>query len=247
MKLAEKSSPDKTENVALYIQIREALRSKIVGGELAPGDRLPAEEDLAAQFGVSRMTVRQGISDLADEGLVYRRQGVGTFVSQRHIERDHNRLTTFFDSARAEGFEPKIVVLKQEIAPARLMAAKALGLKEGEPVIFIRTLRLADGLPVTVQNEFIPYKLCPELLHEDLENRLAWEVFESYGGSVKHAVQKIEAVPAEDEVAGLLELDEGAPVLYKQRTFFAEDGTPVEFILCYNRGDRYSVTTTASR
>ncbi len=238
---------NKTEGVALYVQIREALREQISSGVLQPGEKLPAEDELAAQFGVSRMTVRQGISDLTDEGILYRKRGVGTFVSQLHIERDHNRLTTFFDSAEVEGFDAKIEVLKQEIMSAKLMVAKALGLREGEPVIYIQTLRLADGLPITLHDEFVPYKLCPDLLYEDLRTKLSWEAVENCGYPVKHAVQKIEAIPADEEIARLLQTEEGMPILYKQRTILTEDGTPVEFALCYNRGDRYSLTMTLTR
>ena len=237
----------KTDGVSLYIQVRETLRQRIEQGILKPGERLPSEDELADQFGVSRMTVRQGIADLIDEGKLYRRRGVGTFVSQLHIERDHNRLTSFFATAEAEGFDAKIRVLKQEVVSAKLMVAQSLALREGEPVIYIQTLRLINGMSVTLHDEFVPYKLCPDLLYEDLTLKLSWEAIEDYGYPVKHVVQKLEAKPADERIAGLLEMEEGTPVLYKQRTILAEDGTPVEFALCYNRGDRYSLTMTLVR
>ena len=140
------------EGVALCAQIREVLCRQISDGTLRPGEKLPAEDVLTGQFGVSRMTVRQGISDPVDEGLLYRRRGSGTFVSQRRVERDHNRLTTFFDSVEAGGFSAEIAVPKQEVMPANHMVAKALDLKEGEPVIYIQTLRFADGLPVALHD-----------------------------------------------------------------------------------------------
>jgi GntR family transcriptional regulator len=236
-----------TEGVSLYIQIRETLREQIRQGELKPGQKLPSEDELAAQFGVSRMTARQGISDLIDEGLLYRRRGIGTFVAQFHVERDHNRLTSFFDAAKAEDFDFEFRLLCREVVPARLMIAKALVLQEGEPAIRIQTLRLANGVPVTMHDEYVPYKLCPALLQEDLSCRSAWQVMETYGYKVKHAMQVVEAKPADAEIAKLLEMEEGAPILYKQRTILAEDGTPLEFTLCYNRGDRYLLKMTLSR
>jgi GntR family transcriptional regulator len=236
-----------TEGVSLYIQIRETLREQIRQGELKPGQKLPSEDELAAQFGVSRMTARQGITDLIDEGLLYRRRGIGTFVAQFHVERDHNRLTSFFDAAKAEDFDFEFRLLCREVVPARLMIAKALVLQEGEPAIRIQTLRLANGVPVTMHDEYVPYKLCPALLQEDLSSRSAWQVMETYGYKVKHAAQVVEAKPADAEIANLLEMEEGAPILYKQRTILAEDGTPLEFTLCYNRGDRYLLKMTLSR
>jgi GntR family transcriptional regulator len=235
------------EGVSLYIQIREALREQIKRGDLKPGQRLPSEDEVAAQFGVSRMTARQGISDLIDEGLLYRRRGIGTFVAQSHVERDHNRLTSFFDTTRAEDSEFDFRLLCREVVPAKLMVAKALMLQEGEPAIRIKTLRLADGVPVTMHDEYVPYKLCPALLQEDLSCRSAWQILEAYGYKVRNAVQVVEAKPADGETAKLLEMNEGAPILYKQRTILAEDGTPLEFTLCYNRGDRYLLKMTLLR
>lgn len=238
------STLTKTEGVALYVQIREALRQQVKNGQLEPGQRLPAEDELAAQFGVSRMTVRQGITDLIDEGVLYRRRGVGTFVTQFHIERDHNKLTNFLETAQAEGFEAEVRLLSREVVPAKIVVAKALALYETEPVIRILTQRLANGVPITIYDEYVPYKLCPQLLQEDMRSRPAWQILESYGYTIKRAVQRIEARLADADIAGLLGIEENAPVLHKHRVVLNEDGAPVELILCYNRGDSYSVKMT---
>jgi GntR family transcriptional regulator len=227
----------KSEGVALYVQIRETLRDQIKTGVLKPGQKLPAEDELAAQFGVSRMTVRQGISDLTDEGMLYRRRGVGTFVTQFHVERDHNKLTDFFETARAEGFKAEVRLLSREVAPAKLIIAKALALLETEPVIRIQTLRLANDVPVTIYDEYVPYRLCPELLTEDLHSQPAWKTLEKYGYIIKRAIQRIEARAADAEIAELLNIEEDAPILFKNRVIYAEDGAPVELILCYNHGN----------
>jgi GntR family transcriptional regulator len=231
---------NRTEGVALYVQVRETLRQQINSGALQPGQKLPAEDELAAAFGVSRMTVRQGIADLTDEGLLYRRRGIGTFVTQFHVERDHNKLTDFFETARLEGFDAEVQLLGREIMPAKLLIAKTLNLQEGEPVIRIKTLRLANHVPITIYDEYVPYLLCPELLTEDLQSRPAWQILESYGYTIKRAVQRIEARAADEEVARLLNIEEDAPILFKNRVIYAEDGKPVELILCYNHGNIYS-------
>ena len=230
----------KTEGVALYIQVREALREQIESGLLNPGERLPSEEELAAQFGVSRMTVRQGVSDLTDEGLLYRRRGIGTFVTQFHLERDHNRLTDFFETARAEGFKAEVRLLSREVIPAKLMIANELGLQENEPVVRIQSLRLAGNVPVTIYDEYVPYKLRPELLTEDLRSRAAWQILEESGLVIKRAVQVIEARGADEEIAVLLDIEEDSPILFKNRVIYAEDGSPVEVILCHNHGNMYA-------
>ena len=231
---------NKTEGVALYVQVRETLRDQIKTGILELGQKLPSEDELAAQFGVSRMTVRQGVSDLTDEGLVYRRRGIGTFVAQFHVERDHNKLTDFFETARAEGFEAEIKLLGREVVPAKLMIANELALQENEPVIRIQTLRLANDVPVTIYDEYVPYKLRHELLTEDLQSRTAWQILEQSGLVIRRAVQKIEARVADEQIARLLNVEVDSPILFKNRIIYADDGTPVEVILCHNHGNIYS-------
>lgn len=241
------SALSKTEGTPLYIQIRNSLHDDIVNHILLPGQRLPSEDELAAKFGVSRMTVRQGISDLIDEGLLYRRHGVGTFVAQPHIERDHTHLTNFVEMAKIEGLDLKIHLLTAEVVPAKLKVSRALALNEGDLVIRVKTLRFADQQPITVHDAYAPYKLFPQLLSADLETNHLWDIFESYGYRVKRAVQAIEAREAEGEIAQLLELEEGAPILYKERTVYLDDGTPVDFTYCFNRGDRYRLTVALDR
>jgi GntR family transcriptional regulator len=107
-------------------------------------------------------------------------------------------------------------------------------------VVWIRTLRLANDLPVTIYDEYAPYKLRPELLVEELDSRPIWQILESHGYVIKRAVQRIEARMADEDIAGLLNIEECVPVLFKHRIIYAEDGTPVELIRCYNRGDVYS-------
>ncbi len=237
----------KTDGVPLYVQIRNRLREDITSKVLLPGQKIPAEDELAARYGVSRMTVRQGISDLIDEGLLYRRHGIGTFVAQPHFVRDHTHLTSFVETATEEGLEINIRVLIADILPAKLKVARSLSLKEGDLVVRVKTLRYVESLPITVHDAYVPYKLFPQLLQEDLEAHHLWYFFETYGVRVKRAIQQVGAREADEEVAGLLEIDEGAPILYKERTVYLDDGTPVEFTYCYNRGDRYTLTVVLDR
>ena len=230
-----------------YVQIRESLRAEIAQGTFKPGQRLLPEDELASQYGVSRMTVRQALTDLIDAGIVYRRHGVGTFVSQTHIERDHSKLTNFFEVAEEEGIIAKANVLVSEVIPAKRQVAIALKLEEGEPVIRIKTLRFANEIPVTVHDAHVPYRLFPDLLKNNFERSHIWTHLEGYGYRVKRAIQKIEARDADEEMAQLLNVELGGPILYKERTVYVEDGTPVEFTYCYNRGDTYSLTIVLSR
>jgi GntR family transcriptional regulator len=241
----------RSEGIPLYVKIREALRQEILQGDLKRGQKIPSEDELATRYGVSRMTVRQGITDLIDEGLLYRRHGVGTFVAFPHVVRDHSRLTNFFETSKLNGVDARARVLSVEVIPAKQKVAKALDLEEGEQVIRVKTLRYTENVPVTLHDAYIPHKLFSELLKqdlaEDLESVHIWSFYERCGYKVKRAVQRLEAREADKEMARLMEIAEGSPVLYKERTLYAEDGTPIEFTHCYNRGDLYSLTVTLDR
>jgi DNA-binding GntR family transcriptional regulator len=168
-------------------------------------------------------------------------------VTHFHVERDHNKLTDFFETARLEGFVAEVRLLSRQVIPAKMMIARALALHETEPVIWIRTLRLANDLPVTIYDEYVPYKLRPELLSEELHSRPLWQILESHGTVIKRAVQRIEARMADEDIASLLNIGEDLPVLFKHRVVYAEDGTPVELVLCHNRGDVYAATMILMR
>ena len=237
----------RADGVPVYVQIRESLRAEIMRGALRRGEQLPPESELAARYNVSRMTIRESIEGLVDEGLLYRRQGVGTFVALPHLQRDHTRLTSFFDKAENEGIQARAKVLKLEVIPAKPKVAEALDLPAESLVIRVKTLRFADNVPITVHDAHVPQKLFPDLVNENLETQHLWTIFEKCGYHVKRAIQRLEAREASREQAALMKIKEGAPVLFKERTVYADDGTPVEFTYCYNRGDLYSLTVALER
>ena len=220
---------------------------RYTGGILKRGEQLPSENELAVKFKVSRMTIRESIEDLVDEGLLYRRHGVGTFVAYPHLQRDHTRLTSFFDKAENEGMQIQAKLLKLEVIAAKPKVAEALDIPVGSHVIRVKTLRFANNVPITVHDAYMPHKLFPNLVNENLEVQHLWTLFEKAGNRVKRAVQKLEAREASKDVAELMKIKEGAPILFKERTVYADDGTPVEFTYCYNRGDIYSLTVALER
>jgi GntR family transcriptional regulator len=233
--------------IPVYVRIRETLRDEITGGVLKRGAQLPPEHELAAKFQVSRMTIRESIEDLVNEGLLYRRHGVGTFVVFPHLQRDHTRLTSFFDKAQEEGVEVRAELLSLEVMTAKPLIAQALDLPSGSRVIRVKTLRYANSVPITVHEAYVPHKLFASIVNENLEHQHLWTLIEKCGYKVKRAVQRLEAREAGKELARLMKIKEGAPILFKERTVYAEDGTPVEFTFCYNRGDIYSLTVALER
>jgi GntR family transcriptional regulator len=237
----------RSEGIPIYVQIRESLRGEITQGILKRGQKLPSEQELASKFKVSRMTIRESIEDLVDEGLLYRRHGVGTFVAYPHLQRDHTRLTSFFDKAENDGIQTRATLLCKEVLPAKPKIAEALDIPVGSKVIRVKTLRFADNVPITVHDAYVPHKLFASIFNEDLEVHHLWTLFEQCGYKVKRAIQRLEAREATKEIAALMKIKEGAPILFKERTVYADDGTPVEFTYCFNRGDVYSLTVALER
>jgi len=235
-----------------YIQIREILRQEILDGRLQAGEQLPSEHELAAQHGVSRMTLRKAIEDLVDASLLYKRHGVGTFVSQTQFERDHTRLTDFFENCRQSGRVPSARLLDYEIVPAPARVAEALQLEEGAPLIRLKTIRSIDGLPTTIHDAYLPAERFPMLREADpdelkLESRHVWQLIEACGFRVDRVMERLEARPANRWVSTLLEVEAGSPILYGERVLYADDGEPLKFADCYNHGERFALTVTLKR
>lgn len=241
-----------SEPIPLYIQIRENLKHAILEGTFEPGEKLPSEEELAACFGVSRMTVRQGLTELINANLLYRRHGQGTFVAKQKIDRDHTQLTDFFLSCLDRGLQPRAAVLRRDLIPASETVAEALCLSLDEMLIRIETVRFVDEVPITVHCAQLPLSLFPQLYEADLstlglEKRHLWDVMAECGVRVAHAQERLEARLADSYLADLLDIEQGAPILYGERIIYADDGRPVKYADCYNRGDRFSLTVSMSR
>lgn len=227
-----------------YIRIRESIRQRIKNGELNRGEKLPPEEELASSFGVSRMTLRQSLADLIDEGLLYRKHGVGTFVALQHFARDHSHLRNFIESSKADGLEVDELLLGVSVMAARFQIAKALQLNEGDQVACLKTLRIVEGNPITIHEAYFSLEKFPDFPESDVEtnSKDLMAYYEANGFKVRRGVQRLEARLANAEVAEILKVELGSPILYKERILYTEEGIPVEFLYCHNRGDLYSVT-----
>ena len=235
-----------------YIQIRESLHERIMEGDLQPGEKLPSEDQLAAEFGVSRMTMRRSLDDLIEAGLVYRRHGLGTFISNSTVQRDHTRLTDFFAGCRQSGRVPASRLLQKEIVSAPLHMAEALGLPPGEPLLRLTTLRSVDGIPITYHDAYLPVRYFPALPEADvdtlaLENQHVWQLIEAQGYTIANVVERLEAQIADQGLAKLLQVGPGSPILYGERVLYSDNGMPLKYADCYNRGDRFNLTVVLGR
>ncbi len=234
--------------VTAHAQIEDWLADAIAAGQLSPGDRLPTEHDLAAWLGVSRMTLRHALGELALRGLVTRTvgRGGGTFVAEPKLEQDLTTLAGFSEQLRRHGKVAGARVLAAAQIPASPAAAAALELADGEPVHDVRRIRFADGRPVAVEHSQFPAALFPGLLDCRLDGSLYELLAVNYGQRPHRARESLEPVVAGVREAEALEVAEGAPLMLVERTAYSPSGQPLEYARDLFRGDRTRLVVWSS-
>jgi GntR family transcriptional regulator len=227
----------------MYFRIQQGLLEHIQAGRLPPGAQLPSEADLARQHQVSRITAKRALDELVRQGRAYRQQGRGTFVAQTRI-RDISGFRSFSEDIRARGFSPSSQVLDfREVEPEAAIRER-LHIPAGEHAFLLKRLRLADQEPVAVELAWLPCRLCPGLLQEDLSGGSLYNILaEKYHRVPTWADAEIEAVMPTKEQARLLILKTGTPVLVAHRVTYAADYDAIETVDSVYRGDRFTFYT----
>ncbi|WBB80343.1 GntR family transcriptional regulator [Micromonospora sp. WMMD882] len=226
-----------------HVAITKALREQC--RELPVGARLPAEKELAARFEVSRMTVRQALDALANDGRVERVPGLGTFVRRPTVAMGPN-LTSFSEDMRARGLRPTSrLIAIEEIAAAGDVAAD-LAVEAGAPVIRLERLRFADDEPMCLEDAYLPARFQRVLDDADLEQSLH-EALAAAGVVMSSARRLVRAVPAPSRDARLLGLAEHAPALEIVDVFYDANRRPAHRSRSRYRHDRYEVRSDLFR
>jgi DNA-binding GntR family transcriptional regulator len=227
-------------STAPYLAIADAIRGEIVRRKLAPHSRLPSEPELVKRHRAARATIRRALAKLREDGLIYSRQAVGSFVAEARVEQDLDQLFSFSEFMIYRGMAPGTRILSagvRRVTPADLPLIEHLGLKPGSRVIFLRRLRLGSGQPLVIANTWLPAARFRGFLKHDLERRSVYEILESAGLKPTDAVETIEAVTLSGEEARLLTVPQHSPALLIRRVGYAQ-AVPVEYAVDYYRGDR---------
>ena len=214
----------------LYQQIKGLLTRSLQGGEWRPGEMIPSETDLAARFKVSQGTVRKAIDALADDNLLVRRQGKGTFVAT-HAEQAvrYRFLRLVPDAGAAGGMARRFIDCRRQRAPADV--ARALGLKAGDATLQVRRILSFEGRPVVLDDIWLPGQAFKGLTAERLSEYKGpmYRLFESeFGVRMIRADEKLRAVAADAESAALLGVAAGVPLLSVERLSYTYGDRPLE-------------------
>ena len=235
-------SIDKSLPTPAYLQLSKKLKQAIQGGELMVGSALPSERDLAESLGLSRMTVRRALEELAEERYVEQRRGSGTYILERRLEHPIDRVQGFTGEANVLGFKPGSVLLEFKQISAQNEVARALQINSGDTVLKISRLRTADNEPLALQVSHLTpafLGLSAELLKT--RGSLYESLQEQFGMVLGGAKQAISArLPVRHEQA-VLALAETTPVLALERTTFTQSEIPFEYVRSAYRSDRYKV------
>ncbi|MCZ4494437.1 MAG: putative GntR-family transcriptional regulator [Conexibacter sp.] len=220
-----------------YFEIEQELRARIA--ELAPDALLPSDAQLCAEFGVSRMTARNAVARLAQEGLVYRVRGRGTFVAVPPVHRQANSLLSFSAEMRRQGKDPTSRFVEGAVRAAEPAERSRLRLGRRGKVVAISRLRLADEQPVAMETAVLPAELADGLLTADLEHGSLHRALLALGRVPTAGTASLQAEPAARADAKLLGLRTGAPLLVERRLIFDHNGVPLELTESRYAGDRY--------
>jgi GntR family transcriptional regulator len=233
---------DESSAQPLYQQLQRGLRAAIENRVIAPDDALPPERDLAEMLNVSRITVRKAIDELVEEGLLIRKQGSGTFVSNR-VEKNFAKLTSFSEDMRARGREPRSVWLNRAAGTVTPEESLTLRSSPGTPVWRFHRIRYADDAPMALEYATVLAGCLTSV--EEVETSL-YEALEKTGNRPVRALQRLRAVLLTAEQAKLLKAQERDAGLLVARVGYLKDGRAVEFSQSYYRGDIYDFVAELS-
>lgn len=232
----------------LYTQIKDALRASILDGTYPPHHQMPSESELGERFRASRITVRQALGDLQKEGLIFKIHGKGTFVSKPRAFQNVTSLQGFAEAMSSMGYEILNQIRSCKCVPASRHVATQLRLREGDPVVEIRRVRLLNREPVSLELTWVPEAIGRRLLTADLATRDIFLILENdCGVKLGHADLSVDAILADDDLTQALRIQEGAPVLRIERLTHDAQGTPIDYEFLYFRGDAFQYRLRADR
>ncbi|KRM95943.1 GntR family transcriptional regulator [Liquorilactobacillus aquaticus DSM 21051] len=222
----------------IYIQIHNDIKRSIESGKWQIGDRIPSERELAVNFGVSRMTLRQAVQTLVEEGILERHVGSGTYVARQKVQEKMSGVTSFTELTKAQGKIPSSKTISYHIATPSLSEMEKLQLNEKEPVLRMERIRYADETPICFEVATVPQALVKKYNKEQVTSSL-YRVLEENGYAIGHAEQTVSAMLASEKIADYLEVRRGDAILRLRQITNLSNGQPFEYVRTQYVGERF--------
>lgn len=229
-----------TNDKPLYLQLVDTLEI-IIRDNMEPNEKLFSERELTQVYGVSRITVRLALQELEKRGLVYKKHGKGTYVSEiSNSAVDLSQAYSFTEQMRRIGKIPSTKILSFSTILVTDFIAQQLQISLGNQVFELERLRLADGIPMMLERTYVPVEIFPQLSKERLEELPLYEIFfEDYGQQIRLAEEEFYASIALDNEANLLRIPNSSPVLHLIRKTYNDRNRLIEFTFSIARGDQF--------
>lgn len=223
----------------VYIQIHNTIKQEIEAGKWHVGDRIPSERELSIQFNVSRMTLRQAIQTLVDDGILERRVGSGTYVSPKKVTEQMAGIESFTDIMLSQGRVPSSKTVSYFIKPASVSEAERLKLANEELVLRMERVRYGDRIPICFEVAIIPYKFIQNLSKKEITTSLYKAVEKEVGRSIGKAEQTITAMLATEQISENLAIKKGSPLLRLRQITYFDSGEPFEYVSTQYVAERF--------
>ena len=233
----------------LYQQVAEWMQENIRAGHWAKGDKLPAEEDLAKEIGISRGTLRNAIALLIKQGLLIQVQGKGTFVEKDKISYPFaQELISFAESMEVRGIDFETKVVEKQIVKPNQVIQKKLQIDASDDVLYLKRVRYIQNQPATLLKNWVSLKRCPGIEQTDFSKISLFNAIEEATESKIHlGIRNFSATKVTEDQAAELALDVDDPVLFIDQVTFADEKVPLECSQVLLRTDKYEVTSVLTR
>ncbi len=239
---------DRNSFLPFYRQIFDQIQELIKAGKISPGQPFWSEGAFAQKLGISKMTVRQAFQILRAEGLLVVEKGKRPLVGAGRVIKNFQELRGFSEEMKRRGLVPStqlLAVVRRYPEPA---CASALRLGSEELIYWVKRLRYANKERVGVETTSLPARIFPGLEKQELEKESLYFIIENvYKVKPDWSEEELEAVPARQEEARLLQVKKGAPLFCMRRNVYSTEGAPIEYGISLFRGDRYRATVVSRR
>ncbi|MGI8313611.1 GntR family transcriptional regulator [Halobacillus mangrovi] len=231
----------------LYRRIAQQIKDEIEKGNWREGEAIPTEKHLSEQYNASRVTIRQAIKVLVEEGLLEKIQGSGTYVKEQKIEHNIFELLSFTEEMRKLNKEPVNHILDFQLIEPPDYIRRRLQLAPDEKVFYVRRQRLVDEVPYVLEDTYLPVSLFPDLSYSIMKGSKYDYIEKVVGMKIKDSFQEVIPVLPSKDVAEALNVDASMPILKMQSYSVFVDGTIFEYSENHFKSDEYKFTLKASR
>lgn len=223
----------------VYLKIHDQIKKEIEEGKWHVGDRLPSERELSETFNVSRMTLRQAVQTLADEGILERKIGSGTYVARKKVQETMIGTTSFSDIVEEQGREPSSKTISYFVTKPSSSEMEKLNLTEKDDILKMERIRYADDVPICFEVASIPYEIVKNFHKEEITLSLYKAIANEGTRIIGKSSQKISAVIASEKIAHFMDIKRGEAILKVSQISYFDEGTPFEYVRSQYVGERF--------